>query len=138
MLEIHNQMASKFLRISTILCVLISFFLNDFAIAAMLHCDCSQTKKISHGMQKMSCHEDTQSTESDAVVYEDRETNSEEDNNSECDKCSRHCQLSGQASIVSEELNLEYFSKFLLRPMQLNSPQSVFPRGIEYPPKKVL
>lgn len=138
MLEIDDQMASKFLRTSTILCVLISFCLTDFAIAAMLHCDCSQTKKISHGMQKMSCHEDTQSTESDAVIYEDRETNSEEDNNSECDKCARHCQLSGQASIVSEELNLEYFSKILLRPMQLHSPQSIFPRGIEYPPKKVL
>jgi hypothetical protein len=131
-------MANKFLHIPIVLCALGSFFMNDFAIAAMLHCDCSQTKQVSHGQEKMSCHEATQSEESETFIGQDRDTDSDEKNNVECEKCVRHCQLSGQASIVSEEHSLEYFSRILLRSVELNSPQSIFPRGIEYPPKKVL
>ncbi len=126
----------RILRISALFCVLISFGLNDFAVAAMLHCDCDLVAKKSYDKQKISCHEDPQSLEKDDVVGRYLETSSEENELVECDKCVQHCQLSGQASLVSVGIVVEYFSKATLRFLDPLSPQSIFPLGLDYPPQK--
>ena len=125
----------RLLRTSAFLCVLMSFGINDFAVAAMLHCDCDLVDNKSNDEQTISCHEDPQSLGKDGAISRYVETGTDENDLVKCDKCVRHCQLSGQASIVSVGIAVEYFFKDMLRFVDPIFPQSILPLGIEYPPK---
>tara|TARA_B100001094_G_C17718643_1_gene570848 strand:+ start:203 stop:628 length:426 start_codon:yes stop_codon:yes gene_type:complete len=131
----YERWSIKLLQLSTFFCVLMSFVVNDFAVAAMLHCNCALVDEKSYDKQMISCHEDPQSHENDVIEGRYVETSPDEKDLIGCDKCERHCQLPGQASIVSDETTAAYFHQALLRFLEPQLPQSAFTLGIDYPPK---
>ena len=113
--------------------IVMAFTLNAFAAFAMSSCVCSEMMQMEMEMSSkdMSCHDTVETDANTAQIDQDQSKLTE------CENCCSNCKISAPASILSKKPSTDFFSKIMEPIPHIDINSSIYPYGIDYPPKLI-
>lgn len=113
---------------------MVAFTLNAYAVSAMTLCMCNEMAQVEMSGEDMPCHEMAKA-DSDAEQASDQTSNNQ-DKSAKCEKCCGNCKVPTQASLLINKAVTAHITKDMKHPTYSDVNETIFPYGIDYPPKR--
>lgn len=122
----------KYIKNILLVLVMAAFTLNAYAVSAMTLCMCDEMAQVemSNLDKEIPCHEMAKADTSA------EQTDQDHNKSTKCEKCCGNCKVPTQASLLTNKAVTAHITKDMKHPTYSDVNETMFPYGIDYPPKR--